>query len=273
MFAPFTDTSMPMGNPPITHVTLGFVLANSANKPSWNGTDPLTSSYPQSLLKKYGPSNCIVSFGGQAGTELAAVIKTPAALAAAYAEVLKATGVGWADFDIEGSIVADTAMVDTRNAALALLQKSFPAVKMSYTLQVMPTGLTQDGVNLLANAKKHGVKLHCVDVMTMDYGDSFAGDQGAHAINAAKATRAQALQAYGEVGIGICPMLGKNDQAALVFTQDHARAVVNFAKQNPWVNWLTFWSVNRDHKGSGALSNVHSSLNQTEWEFCSIFSG
>lgn len=274
MFAPFTDTSLPMGNPPITRVTLGFVLANSANRPSWNGTDPLAASYPQSLIKKYGPANCIVSFGGQAGTELAAVIKDPAALAAAYAEAIKATGVGWMDLDIEGSIVADAAMVDARNAALAILQKSNPSLKMSYTLQVMPTGLTQDGVNLLANAKKRGVKLHCVNVMTMDYGDSFGKqDQGQLAIDAANATRAQALKAYGEVGVGICPMIGKNDQEALVFTLEHAKAVVAFAKRTPWVNWITFWSVNRDHSGTGKLSNTHSSLPQKEWEFCGIFSG
>ena len=42
----------------------------------------------------------------------------------------------------------------------------------------MPEGLTQDGVNLVADAKKNGVKISAVNIMAMDYGRSFSGDMG-----------------------------------------------------------------------------------------------
>lgn len=45
---------------------------------------------------------------------------------------------------------------------------------MSFTLPVLPAGLTADGVKLLESCVKHGVRVDVLNIMTMDYGDSAA---------------------------------------------------------------------------------------------------
>lgn len=39
---------------------------------------------------------------------------------------------------------------------------------------MLPAGLTADGVRLLENCVKHGVRVDVLNIMTMDYGDSAA---------------------------------------------------------------------------------------------------
>ncbi len=41
-----------------------------------------------------------------------------------------------------------------------------------YTLPILPTGLTPEGMNVLSDAKAKGVELAGVNVMTMDYGNA-----------------------------------------------------------------------------------------------------
>jgi hypothetical protein len=57
----------------------------------------------------------------------------------------------------------------------------------------LPTGLTADGLNILASAKHDGVKIDVVNIMAMDYGPSVdnGGQMGLDAIQAAIATEAQ----------------------------------------------------------------------------------
>jgi hypothetical protein len=43
-------------------------------------------------------------------------------------------------------------------------------LQVSFTLPVQPTGLTQDGVNILTGAISAGVQVAAVNVMAMDYG-------------------------------------------------------------------------------------------------------
>jgi hypothetical protein len=98
-----------------------------------------------------------------------------------------------------------------------------------------------------------------------------AAAKGAHAVAAAKATRAQLLAAgMPNAKIGITPMIGVNDTAALVFTLEHARAVATFARATPWVRWLSFWSLGRDNGSGGvggAASNSSSGVAQKQWDF------
>lgn len=53
-------------------------------------------------------------------------------------------------------------------------QAANPGLTLSYTLPVLPAGLTADGVALLVNARARGVRLDVLNIMTMDYGDSAA---------------------------------------------------------------------------------------------------
>lgn len=66
------------------------------------------------------------------------------------------------------------------------LQAANPDLIISYCLPVLPEGLTHNGVALLANAVKWGVKIDTLQLMAMDYGGSAApnpaGKMGYYAI-------------------------------------------------------------------------------------------
>jgi hypothetical protein len=55
-----------------------------------------------------------------------------------------------------------------------LLQAAYPGLTVSFTLPVLPTGLTADGVSMLQDAHAAGVRIDVINLMTMDYGDSAA---------------------------------------------------------------------------------------------------
>ena len=87
-----------------------------------------------------------ISFGGEAGSELAITCTSAAQLQAAYQQVISAYAVNKIDFDIEGAAVANTAASARRDQALAALQAANPGLQISFTLPVLPSGLTSDGV-------------------------------------------------------------------------------------------------------------------------------
>ena len=117
-------------------------------------------------------------------------------LVAAYQSVIDLYALRWIDFDVEGTAVNDHASIDRRNQAIKLLQAANPTLTVSYTLPVLPSGLTADGVYLLQSAVKFGARVDVVNLMTMDFGDSAApvpdGRMGTYSIWAAGNTPAQA---------------------------------------------------------------------------------
>ncbi len=117
----------------------------------------------RSLRLQHG--DVIISFGGANGVELAQAITNVTALVAAYQSVIDLYKLRWVDFDIEGGAVADAVSVDRRNRAIAILQQANPGLTVSYCLPVLPAGLTHDGVALLANAVKNGVRVDVLQVM------------------------------------------------------------------------------------------------------------
>ncbi|CAL9560220.1 putative bifunctional chitinase_lysozyme [Streptomyces sp. enrichment culture] len=101
------------------------------------------------------------------------------------------------DFDVEGGALPDRAANTRRAQAIAKLQARHPGLDVSFTLPVMPEGLTQAGVDLLADAKANGVRIGAVNIMAMDYGASYGGDMGTYAEQAATATQAQVKSVLG----------------------------------------------------------------------------
>lgn len=192
---------------------------------------------------------------------------------AQYQAVINKYNVKMIDFDIEGAPIADTAAVDRRNAALAGLQRANSGLVISYTLPVLTSGLTQDGINLLANAKSHGVKISVVNIMTMDYGaGANPNAMGQNAIDAFNATLKQVRGIGISAPLGITPMIGRNDVQPEVFTLNDAQKLLNFAKPNGNVARLAFWSVSRDNGGcNGAVSDSCSGVSQNTWDFSHIF--
>ncbi|WP_371647182.1 glycoside hydrolase family 18 protein [Streptomyces mirabilis] len=269
-FAPYVDTSLYpafdlVGSATATGVkdyNLAFVTDGGGCTPKWGGVTDLASdgvaSQIGALRAKGGDVR--VSFGGASGSELATTCSSADALAAAYGKAVDAYNLTKVDFDVEGGALPNTTANANRAKAIAKLQQQHPNLDVSFTLPVMPEGLTQDGVNLLSNAKSNGVKISAVNIMAMDYGPSYNGDMGTYAEQAATATQAQVKSVLGLSdsaawkSVAITPMIGVNDVAAETFKVDDATQLVAFAKSKG-LGWLSMWSATRDKQCPGGAKN------------------
>ncbi len=297
-FAPYVDTSLyptydllaTAKASGVKDFTLAFVDSGGGCTPKWGGITGLTQDgVPGQIgaLRALG-GDARVSFGGANGTELAQACTDATSLAAAYGQVVSAYGLSKLDFDIEGAGLADTAANTRRAQAVAQLQHQATAqgrtLDVSFTLPTLPSGLTQDGVNLLTNAKSNGVAVGAVNVMAMDYGDGAApnpaGKMGEFAIDAATATQAQVksvlglsdADAWGHVAV--TPMIGVNDTASEVFTVVDARQLVAFAAGKHLAG-LGMWSAARDQPCAGGAAGfaqpICSSIDQQPLDFTGAF--
>lgn len=277
----------------IDDVTLGFITANSMGQAAWGGFDAysinggnlLYQINDQVTAMNQAGIQATVSFGGAAGQELALVTFNVNDLAAKYGSVMDAYGFQKLDFDIEGAAVGDVASLTRRAQAIAILQAdgiaSGKPVEVSFTLPVMPTGLTADGLRVVQNAIDNGVDIGHVNIMAMDYFDPglpYAGKMGDYAIDAAKAVHAQLTPLYpsktsAEIWamVDVTPMIGVNDDPAEIFSLADAQKLTDFAEQNG-LGGLHMWSANRDFPGPlGVLSNTSSGVTQNPWEFSHTF--
>ncbi|MER8044345.1 cellulose binding domain-containing protein [Streptomyces sp. NPDC094032] len=268
-FAPYVDTSLypaydllsTVDQTGVKEFNLAFVTSGGACAPLWGGVTDLASDKVAAqigALRARG-GDVRVSFGGAAGHELALNCSSSTTLAAAYGKVVDQYKLTKVDFDIEGAALPDTAANTRRSQAIAQLQKSHPGLNVSFTLPVMPEGLTQPGVDLLADAKRNGVRVDAVNIMAMDYGPAYSGDMGQYAISAATATQAQIKGVLGLSdaaawkAVAITPMLGVNDVSSEVFRVDDATQLVDFAKSKG-IGWLSMWSSTRDKQcAAGAV--------------------
>ena len=313
-FAPFVDaTAWPL--PDLDALSAasgarGFVLGFLVNDgqtaarpctPKWGGFDPYYATAAQAAagggevhllaevdqLRAAG-GRVMVSFGGAANVPLAATCPSAQALADAYASVVDTYGVHDLDFDIEGTWVADAASRARRVAGLVLLQQMRPAVRVWFTLPVLPTGLDANGVSTLNEAVAGGVDLAGVNVMAMDYGGAAAPDPsrlGEYAIGAMTGLHGQIRTAYASAGrpltdgaawsmVGVTPMIGVNDVPAEVFTLGHAAEVMAFAVEHR-IGLVSMWSVNRDLPCPGGPSpwpqTTCSSVAQDPYAFSALF--
>ncbi|WP_369246797.1 cellulose binding domain-containing protein [Streptomyces sp. R41] len=269
-FAPYVDTSLYPAFDLVASATatgvkdynLAFITDGGGCTPKWGGVSDLASdgvaSQIGALRAKGGDVR--VSFGGASGSELATTCSSADALATAYGKVVDAYNLTKVDFDVEGGALPNTTANTNRAKAIAKLQQQHPNLDVSFTLPVMPEGLTQDGVNLLSNAKSNGVKINTVNVMAMDYGASYSGDMGTYAEQAATATQAQVKSVLGLSdsaawkAVAITPMIGVNDVASEIFKVDDASQLVTFAKSKG-LGWLSMWSGTRDKQCPGGAKN------------------
>ncbi|MER7100705.1 chitinase [Streptomyces humidus] len=243
-----------------TAYNLAFVIADgSACTPTWNGTNAVDDPAVKSRVAKLTKSGATarVSFGGASGKELAATCDSVSALARAYGAALDAVGSTQADFDIEGDEPADSDSVALRSRAIAALQKERPGLEVSFTLAVMPSGLDSAGLALLDSANTYDVQVSTVNLMTMNYGESYAGDMGGYAITSATAAQAQLRKVFGTTdagawkGMALTSMIGANDVAGETFSLADAAQVRAFAVEKG-VSWVSMWSAFRDQQCSAA---------------------
>ncbi|MFF1273608.1 chitinase [Streptomyces marokkonensis] len=269
-----------------TTYNLAFVISSGSGcTPRWHGTRPVDDTAVTSRIARLTGSGADVrvSFGGASGKELAATCDTAAELAEAYGTALDAAGATRADFDIEGDELADSASVALRSEAIALLQEERTGLEVSFTLPVMPSGLDEDGLALLESANDHGVRVATVNLMTMNYGESYDGDMGDYALTAARAAHAQLRDVFGLSGaaawrgMALTSMIGVNDVEGETFTLEDAAQVRAFAEEKG-VAWVSMWSASRDRPCDGgspakkAMTGC-SGVSQEDGAFGEAFSG
>ncbi|MEU0032578.1 cellulose binding domain-containing protein [Streptomyces sp. NPDC006333] len=269
-FAPYVDTSLYpafdlVGSATATGVkdyNLAFITDGGGCTPKWGGVSDLASDAVAAqigALRAKG-GDVRVSFGGASGSELATTCSSADALATAYGKAVDAYKLTKVDFDVEGGALPNTTANTNRAKAIAKLQQQHPGLDVSYTLPVMPEGLTQDGVNLLTDARSNGVKISAVNIMAMDYGPAYSGDMGTYAEQAATATQAQVKSVLGLSDsaawktVAVTPMIGVNDVASEIFKVDDAAQLVAFAKSKG-LGWLSMWSASRDKQCPGGAKN------------------
>ncbi|WP_369169592.1 cellulose binding domain-containing protein [Streptomyces sp. R28] len=289
-FAPYIDTSLypafdMAASAEATGVkdyNLAFITDGGGCTPKWGGVTDLggdaVAAQIGDLRAKGGDVR--VSFGGAAGSELATTCSSADALAAAYGKVVDAYKLTKVDFDVEGGALPDTAANTRRAQAIARLQADHPDLDVSFTLPVMPEGLTQPGVDLLANAQQNRVKINTVNIMAMDYGPAYSGDMGTYAEQAATATQAQVKSVLGLSdsaawkAVAVTPMIGVNDVTTEIFKVDDATQLVKFA-QSKGLGWLSMWSATRDKQCAGgekpAADATCSSVLQERFAFSKAF--
>jgi hypothetical protein len=289
----------------LKYYTLAFIIAKQEGsgkdvkylkEPSWDGKTAIGENlYHDQIdaIRKRG-GDVIMSFGGEAGKEMANVIDDADALEAAYQKVIDQYKFTWLDFDVEGNNLSKgKADSERRNTVLARLQKKNPGLIISYTLPVDPRGVSEASRELLADAKAKGVKVHSANIMVMYFGKTFihkGKSEGELGVESAKAAYAQVQKIDLSMQIGLCPCLGRNGSTNEVFGIEDARTLKEFADKTPWVCSLHYWSINDDAGRPKRRRNVANTTNTTgivtattnnvmvpserqPWDFANIFKG
>lgn len=296
-FAPYIDMTAGSNPDLITlakasgaqDLTLAFLVSDGQGGLAWGGVVPLDRDINWNSNKSFADEvtdfqkaggDIVLSFGGASGSEAALSATDANSLAALYQSAIDRYHAKSVDFDIEGGALSNTRANTLRNQAIAILDKNNPDLEISYTLPVLPTGLTLEGTNLLKNAVANNVDVDIVNIMAMDYGGSFDAngnpDMGDYAIQAAEATLVQMRSAgMNDSKVGITPMIGVNDVNKEIFTLEDASQLTQYADTHSEVGRISLWSLGRDN-GSGAgqqwASSSYSGLQQDDYAFSKIFS-
>jgi hypothetical protein len=258
----------------------------------WNGyaSEPISSSGFGSAISaiQAAGGNVIPSFGGWAadtsGTELADSCPSVSAIAQVYEQVITTYHVPRIDLDVEGTSLTNTAGINRRNQAIALVESWAAARKLSiqfsYTLPVLNTGLDPAGEAVIRNAIADHARISVVNLMTFDY---YLGTEQ----NMLTDTETAAADSYTELHsllpseapaqiwhmIGVTEMPGIDDFGRdETFTMANAAALRSWA-QSKGIGTLSFWALQRDNggcpgsRGAGTCSGIV----QPAWYFSHVF--
>lgn len=271
-FTSLTDLQQKSG---LNEVTIAFVLSNGG----CDTTQDIEQNIGDVQAFVAAGGHVKASFGGADGTYVEAKCTSATALAKAIEDFVDATGITDLDFDIEQDPVLTDSVNALRGAALKLAQDA-KGIQVAFTLAAnphtssSPGGLTSQGLSVVSHALDAGVKIRHVNLMTMDYGDSYGGKPLAPVvIGSLNDANAQLMslvpglsQAQAWAMIGVIPMIGKNDDAE-VFSLDDAKTVATFAKTNA-LGRVSFWSIDRDQVcPSGADFNSCSTVETSNFAF------
>ena len=304
VYAPYYETYLAPNTASITataqasgakYFSMAFLQATAKGSctVNWNSNSAQPLNYYNSdiaSLRALG-GDVIPTFGGYSadhnGLEIADTCTNVSSIASAYESVITTLGVTRLDMDVESSSLNNTAGIDRRNAALALVQQWAAAqvppipLQVSYTIPVEQYGLDPNGEAVLQNAVTHGVHVTTVNIMVFDYYIAKEGtvQMGQAAINAATSTNTQlqsifgvtSQQAYAMEGMTLLPGIDDRRQKNEVTYEPDATTMLNFAQANG-LNFLSIWAIQRDNGGCpGAVdNNTCSGITQNPWDFSHI---
>jgi chitinase len=257
----------------LSEVTIAFVLSNGG----CNTTQDIEQNIADVHAFIAAGGHVKASFGGADGAYVESKCANASALATAIEGFVDATGITDLDFDIEQDPVLTDAVNAMRAQALKTVQDA-KGIKVAFTLAANPSpggGLTAQGQSVVSHAVAAGVTVSHVNLMTMDYGDSFGGKPLAPVVlGSLNDGHAQLMQLVPGISsdaawrmLGVIPMIGKNDDAE-VFSLDDATKVAQFAQTNH-LGLVSFWSIDRDQPGSDP--NTSSTVESTPFAFHDIF--
>ncbi|WP_125100548.1 chitinase [Leucobacter chromiireducens] len=262
--------SFPFESPGSTgpkNVALAFVVGDpdAACSPAWGGVYGLDEAEQMldldrrlARLRNLGGS-ALVSFGGQANSDLALECTDPDRLADGYRQVVERYELASIDMDIEGELLGDHAAIERQARAIRAVQEgTSDGLEVWLTLPIAPSGLTADGLAAVRTYLQAGVVVAGVNAMTMNYNsgldepliDTILGSlTGLHGqlrtLAQEEGTPVGEATAWSK--IGATPMIGQNDVRDEVFTLADARALSAFAAEHGMAR-LSMWSLNRDRE-------------------------
>ncbi len=207
------------------------------------------------------------------------------------------------DFDLEGqSLVTDLADIQFLIRTLTAMKKAdneLSIFESSFTLPVLPTGLTKEGLDVLnsiieiwSNANLDLNTLPIINIMTMDYGEYYYDPNKSNfdllqeaVDNTKNQLKTAIVNSYHQnvndddlySKLGCTPMIGINDQQAFIFTLEDAKQTYNWANEKN-LGVIRIWSFNDD-----APLDIYGSKDKTlfchglaylnEYDFVKAFSG
>jgi hypothetical protein len=264
MIAPYTDTTLwptfdLTSAKYVKDFSLGFIIADKDEEPSWGGYYKVSSDFYSDIITKVRAKNgkLICSFGGASGAELATKLNSVDEIFAAYDYVISKYDFKFVDFDIEGQALYNQKANKRRAEAIKKLKSKYKDLHVSLTVAVMPFGLDKDAMNLIKQTP-HDL----VNLMTMNFGNE--KKMGQAVIEAIESAKKQV-----KADIGVTVMIGKNDTPE-IFTLNDAKLVKEYTKSKNWIKRLSFWAIERDSGRSGDLAHS-SKIEQKPWAFSKIF--
>jgi len=301
LFAPYyetydtsTDLAATSQQSGARYVSLAFLETATAGSCTayWNGdtSEPIAySSFGSdiSAIQAAG-GNVIPSFGGYTAdttdTDIADSCTSVPAIAAVYESLITTYHVARIDLDVEGNSVSNTAGINRRNEAIAMVEAWAAAhhrqIQFSYTLPTNPTGLTSSGLAVLQNAVADGARIATVNLLTFDYYIGTEQNMVADTESAAASLFGQLQTLYPTASsrqlwhmIGVTEMPGIDDFGPdETFSQADAVTILRWAEQQG-IGFLSFWALQRDNggcpgtKGAGTCSGIA----QPDWYFSHVF--
>jgi hypothetical protein len=262
----------------IRQYTLAFVLAGHGCVPLWDGSRPLLGGSDAASIAaiRAAGGDVSVSAGGWSGRKLGTACKNPAALAAAYEQVVDVYGLRAFDVDIEHGEFTSARVRLRVVTALAALQAARPGVQITVTFGTTPTGPDANGRSLIADAARLGFQPYAWTIMPFDFGVPET-DMGATTLAAAEGLRADLVSAYDETSstayahLGISSMNGVTDEADEVVSVADFQTILGYARANH-IARLTFWMVDRDRACPPGVApgNTCSGIPQTDGAFTAL---